>query len=240
MAATDPSPGPRRLMKAPSWATLSPKERALARKLGEGCDSETKRGLGLAAGWPHNAYMVLETERLILDTWQSSDWLAFRPIATDPEVMRHITGGAPWSDDQIRNFVDRQVSLYSERGFCRWKLLAKGTEELIGFCGVGFWRDAPDPEIGWWLARRHWGRGLVTEAATAALRDAFERVRLARIISVARTENIASIRIMQKLGFELECEFENEGVRLVRYTIRHPQHESSNRIHAKVRLKTGL
>jgi len=38
---------------------------------------------------------VLETESLVLSTWQASDWLEFRPVATDPEVMRHITGGVP-------------------------------------------------------------------------------------------------------------------------------------------------
>ena len=168
--------------------------------------------------------MILETERLILDTWQSADWAAFRPIATDPEVMRYITGGAPWTDEQVRNFVERQVKLYSERGFCRWKLLDKTSEEMIGFCGVGFWRDAPDPEIGWWLARRYWGHGLASEAARTALLDAFERVGLERIISVARPENAASIRIMEKLGLKLECEFENEGVRIVRYATSRSQY----------------
>jgi len=163
--------------------------------------------------------MILETERLLLDTWQLADWTAFRPIATDPQVMRYITGGAPWTDEQIHVFVDRQVKLYSERGFCRWKLLAKPTREMIGFCGLGFWRDALDPEIGWWLARGHWGRGLATEAARTTLRDAFERVRLDRIISVARPENTASTRIMEKLGLELECQFESESVRLLRYAI---------------------
>lgn len=163
--------------------------------------------------------MTLETERLILGTWQSSDWAEFRPIATDPEVMRYITGGLPWSEELIRSFVDRQVHLYRDRGFCRWKLVEKATGGVIGFCGVGFWRDAPDPEIGWWLARRCWGRGLATEAATVALRDAFERVQLDRIISVAMPANKASRRIMEKLGLEFECEFENEGARLVRYAI---------------------
>lgn len=167
--------------------------------------------------------MILETERLILDGWQMSDWTAFRPIATDPEVMRYITGGVPWTDDQIRTFVDRQVKLHAERGFCRWKLLFKDNRELVGFCGVGFWRDEPEPEIGWWLAPRYWGRGLATEAAQAALRDAFDRVRLDRIVSIARPENAASIRIMNKLGMKLEGEFENDGVRLVRYAIGRPQ-----------------
>jgi RimJ/RimL family protein N-acetyltransferase len=63
--------------------------------------------------------VILETERLILDTWQGSDWTELRPIATDVEVMRYITGGAPWTDEQIRAFVDRQVKLYCERKFCR-------------------------------------------------------------------------------------------------------------------------
>lgn len=163
--------------------------------------------------------MVLETERLILDTWQTSDWTAFRPIATDVEVMRFITGGVPWSDTQIQDFVERQVKLYSERGYCRWKLIEKSSSELIGFCGVGFWRDAVDPEIGWWLARRYWGRGLASEAARVALDDAFERVRLDRIISIALPANIASTRIMQRLGLQFEVEFESDGIRLVRYAI---------------------
>jgi RimJ/RimL family protein N-acetyltransferase len=163
--------------------------------------------------------VILETERLVLDTWQSSDWTALRPMATDVEVMRYINGGVPWSDEQIQLFVDRQVKLYSERKFCRWKLLEKPGGEMIGFCGVGFWRDSPDPEIGWWLARRCWGRGLATEAARIALRDAFERLGLDRIISVARPANTASTRIMEKLGLKLEGEFEDDGVRLVRYGI---------------------
>jgi len=170
--------------------------------------------------------MILETERLVLDTWQSSDWTAFRPIATDPEVMRCITGGIPWTDEQIRSFVDRQVRLYAERGYCRWKLIEKSTTGLIGFCGVGVWRDVLDPEIGWWLARRCWGRGLATEAARPALRDAFDRVRLERIVSIAMPENRASTRIMEKLGLKFECEFESDGFRLVRYAISRSEYEA--------------
>ena len=168
--------------------------------------------------------MTLETERLTLNPWQSADWTEFRPIATDPEVMRYITGGIPWSDEAIRSFVGRQVKLLADRGFCRWKLVEKCAGSVIGFCGVGFWRDGLDPEIGWWLARRCWGRGLATEAAEAALRDIFERVKLDRVVSIAMRANIASTRIMQKLGLEFDCEFESEGVRLLRYAMGRQQY----------------
>jgi RimJ/RimL family protein N-acetyltransferase len=161
--------------------------------------------------------VILETERLVMSQWQDSDWIEFRPIATDPEVMRYITGGVPWSDEMIRSFVDRQVKLYKERGFCRWKLTEKMSRQMAGFCGVGTFRDNPDFEIGWWLARGYWGRGLATEAAKAALHDIFERVMLERVISIARPSNVASTRIMEKIGLEFEREFQNEGVHLVQY-----------------------
>ncbi len=160
---------------------------------------------------------VLETDRLVLSTWQASDWLEFRPIATDPEVMRYITGGVPWTDEQVQWFVKKQMELYSDHGHCRWKLLARGTGETIGFCGVGLWHDAP--EIGWWLARQQWGRGFATEAARVALQDVFERVRLDRIISIVRPANTPSIRVIEKLGFSLENEFQNDSVRVLRYAI---------------------
>jgi [ribosomal protein S5]-alanine N-acetyltransferase len=162
---------------------------------------------------------VLRTDRLILDTWEVSDWQAFRPIAIDVEVMRYINGGTPWTDDQIQNFVNRQVQRYSEHGYCRWKLIEASSGDLIGFCGLGIWRDAADPELGWWLARSHWGRGLATEAARAALADAFDRVQLPRFISIAMPENTASIGVMKKLGLKFDAEFESEGVKLIRYAM---------------------
>ncbi|HKW31584.1 MAG TPA: GNAT family N-acetyltransferase [Candidatus Acidoferrum sp.] len=170
-----------------------------------------------------SATVILETERLVLSTWQPSDWIAFRPIATDVEVMRYISGGLPWTDERIQSFVNRQVELFSERGFCRWKLLLKPAQEMIGFCGVGFWGDDLEPEMGWWLARRYWGRGLATEAARVALRDVFERAGLDQVISVARPANVASTRIMEKLGLKLEGPFEKDGESLVRYSISRPR-----------------
>lgn len=163
--------------------------------------------------------MRLETERLILCPWSVADWEAFRPIATDPEVMRYITGGTPWTDERIQQFISNQTATFTQHGFCRWKLTVKGREGIAGFCGAGFWRDAPDPEIGWWIERSLWGQGFASEAAPVALRDIFERVRLKRVISVAMPENLASLRIMKKLGLRDEGEFVSEGMTLRRHAL---------------------
>jgi RimJ/RimL family protein N-acetyltransferase len=162
---------------------------------------------------------MLETERLILCPWQASDWRDFRPIATDPEVMRYINGGVPWDDEAIQRFVERQVTRYEQEGFCRWKLVEKESRNVIGFCGAGIWRDLPDLEIGWWLARHCWGLGLATEAARVALRDIFSRVKPERVISIAQQANGASIHVMQKIGLDRVRDFESEGLTLVQYGI---------------------
>jgi len=163
--------------------------------------------------------MAIETERIRLLLWRDDDWQAFRPIATDPEVMRYITNGVPWSDEQVREFITRQMRWYDQRGFCLWKLVQSNGGRLIGFAGLQplLVEGAPEIEIGWWLAKNCWGQGLATEAATAALRDGFDRVGLKRIVAIARPENVASIRVMQKLGLQYEREFIHKEIRHVLY-----------------------
>lgn len=137
--------------------------------------------------------------------------------------MRYIGHGTPWPVERSRQFVERQIELFHERAFCLWKLLPKEGGPLIGFCGLQPLPDSPDIEIGWWLARACWGRGLATEAARVALRDGFARVDLERIVSIAQPANTASIRIMQKLGMRYECIAEQRGIPVAWYAIDRPQ-----------------
>jgi RimJ/RimL family protein N-acetyltransferase len=167
---------------------------------------------------------ALETARLRLLPWQAEDWVQLRPIATDPEVVRYISGGEPWADERIREFVARQVACFAARGFCLWRLQHKADSEIIGFCGLHPLDGTPEIEIGWWLARARWGQGLATEAAREALRDAFERAGLERIVAIAQPANRASIRIMEKLGMSYECNTTHRGFDVVLYAVARPSH----------------
>lgn len=173
--------------------------------------------------------MFLEADRLLLQTWREADWIHFLPIATDPRVMRYINDGLPWSDEQVRSFVNRQIDSFHKNAYCRWKLVYKSTQKLIGFCGVGRWKGEGEPEIGWWLAQKYWGQGIATEAARVALHDAFERVHFPRLISVAYRENRPSIRIMEKLGLHHEKDFVSDGIELVQYAITAEEYARAHR-----------
>ena len=115
------------------------------------------------------------------------------------------------------------MALFLERAFCLWKVLPKDGSPLVGFCGLQPLPDSPDIEIGWWLARACWGRGLATEAARVALSDGFERAGLARIVSIAQPANTASVRIMRKLGMQFERVAESRGIPVVLYAIERPR-----------------
>lgn len=154
--------------------------------------------------------------------WQPDDWLLLRPIGTDPQVMRYISDGEPWPDEGIREFVGRQVAHFDRLGYCLWKLLLKETSEMIGFCGLQPLDGTPETEIGWWLARACWGRGLATEAARTALQDGFERARLERIVAVALPDNRASIHVMEKMGMKYERDMVHRGFDVVLYALNRP------------------
>ncbi|MGH9736295.1 MAG: GNAT family N-acetyltransferase [Candidatus Acidiferrales bacterium] len=168
---------------------------------------------------------MLETARLRLTPWNPEDWLQLKPIAQDPRVMRYISAGQPWTEEQIKEFVQRQISGFTERGFGFWRLLTKedGSNgpagEMIGFCGLQPLPAMDEIEIGWWLAPAWWNKGLATESAREALRDAFQRIGLERIVAVAIPENRASIHVMEKLGMHFERETTHRGFRVALYAI---------------------
>jgi len=111
------------------------------------------------------------------------------------------------------------MATFDARGFCLWKLLPNEGDRLIGFCGLQPLPETDEIEIGWWLARACWGRGLATEAARAVLRDGFERAGLQRIVAIAQPANTASIGIMRKLEMRFERISVSRGIPVVLYAL---------------------
>lgn len=144
------------------------------------------------------------TDRLRLLPWRAEDAPLFFPIASDTEVVRHITGGIPLDQAAVAAFIERQARALRERAFCRWRLERIDNGETIGFCGLGMLPGFDEPEIGWWLGRAHWRQGYATEAARAAMADAFTRCAVPKIISITVAANKPSLRVMRRLGLRFE------------------------------------
>lgn len=156
--------------------------------------------------------MMLQTARLRLRRWQPADLESFAALNADPEVMRYF----PALRDRAESLasMERIEADFDARGFGGWALDLPGTG-FIGFCGLMVPRFAahftPCVEIGWRLARAHWGQGYATEAARAALADGFGRVGLREVVAFTSAANLPSRRVMERAGMvrDLAGDFEH-------------------------------
>ncbi|MFG2843564.1 GNAT family N-acetyltransferase [Kitasatospora sp. NPDC048296] len=148
--------------------------------------------------------VTIDTSRLVLRRWRESDVPAMAAVNADPEVMRWIRDGRVLSPEETRLWVERIERNWEAEGFGLFAVEWRASGELVGFTGLAVPTFLPEVlpavEIGWRLGRPFWGRGIATEAATAALRFGFEGRGLERIISIAQVGNSASERVMAKLG----------------------------------------
>jgi RimJ/RimL family protein N-acetyltransferase len=154
---------------------------------------------------------VIETERLVLRTFRHSDLAVYAALNADPEVMRYLGGviHAAESDD-IARWAQETYAAH-RMGLLAIERRLDGV--FLGMCGLHHVTWYPDIEIGWRLAREHWGHGYATEAASAWLEYGFQRLALPRIISIADVPNARSIAVMERLGmtFDHEAALEEDG-----------------------------
>lgn len=164
---------------------------------------------------------AIETERLRLREWQEGDWEALRRMHNDPEVMRYL-GGELLTDEQIQDIERRMIVCYAEHGYCYWLVEVKDTGESVGLCGVQYKADEDYYDFGWRLAREHWNHGYISEAARAVKQHMFETIRIPKLTSTARRENIPSINVMKKMGMQFVEEYDSPYGICVRYELDNP------------------
>jgi RimJ/RimL family protein N-acetyltransferase len=143
--------------------------------------------------------MFVRTERLLLRPGWSQDAPALFEAIGDERIVRNLAT-APWpyrpQDAEAWLATERKVSEPSLLVF----LHGGGAPELIGAVGFGR-RPTGETEFGYWIARRHWGRGYATEAGRALLATARHGLRLRRLDAGHFLDNPASGRVLEKAGF---------------------------------------
>ena len=154
---------------------------------------------------------LIETRRLVLRPWRSSDLPLFAEQNADPVGMRFLTGVLTRAESDA--YAARAERHLAETGFCKWAVEAPGVAPFIGAVGLS-WLNfeasfAPAVEVAWRLDRRYWGFGYTTEAAAACIDDGFTRVGLTDIVALTAVGNIASTRVMERLGMRRTIEFDH-------------------------------
>jgi ribosomal-protein-alanine N-acetyltransferase len=150
-----------------------------------------------------------DTGRLAFREWNDDDLGRFHAICSEPQVMQFVGDGQVWATDRTLQFIQSATEMLREHGFCQWPLIHKADGKLIGYCGVV--NTDTNPEIGWRLAPEYWGQGLATEAAKAVLTHGIKTLGFQRVIATVQTANVASIRVIEKLGMTLVERYDRDG-----------------------------
>jgi [ribosomal protein S5]-alanine N-acetyltransferase len=156
--------------------------------------------------------LTIETPRLRLRTMRADDVTSLLRVFTDPNVMASF-GGALFDQEQMRQWVGRNLEHQNEYGYGLFAIILKASGELIGDCGLEHMLIAGNPvvELGYDLRSEHWGQRLATEAAAAVRDYAFQTLGLPGLVSLIRLSNIASIRVAERIGMRPEAEITRFG-----------------------------
>jgi len=159
---------------------------------------------------------VIETPRLRLRGPGEGDLDAFAAMMADPEVGRFKGFGRGASREQSWGGLANILGHWVLRGHGLFMAERRDTGEFVGTVGLIEPLGWPGPEISWTLDRRHWGQGLATEAALAVRGWALGDLGRDRVISLIHPENVASIRVAEKIGgrHREDVSFLGEPVRL--------------------------
>ncbi|MGI2328387.1 GNAT family N-acetyltransferase [Planococcus sp. YIM B11945] len=150
-------------------------------------------------------FPVLETERLYLRTVVEEDARSMMVYLSDPEVMKYY-GLDPFEHiEEALSEVVWYQSIFKDQTGMRWAITLKGQDEMIGSCGfLNHSSKNHRADIGYELAKSHWGKGLMHEALAAVIQYGFEQWQLQRIQALIEPPNSSSIKTVEKLGFMQE------------------------------------
>jgi len=146
----------------------------------------------------------METTRLLLRHFTLNDLNDLFRFYNNPEVMRYVGQGAFTTIEETKPRLIFMIEHWEKHGFGMWSLVHKESGKMIGRCGLQYLDNTPEVELGYLLDKAFWNMGLATEASLASLKFGFVELGLERIVAIARPENIASQRVMQKLGMKYE------------------------------------
>jgi ribosomal-protein-alanine N-acetyltransferase len=147
---------------------------------------------------------ILETDRLRLRPVAAGDLDEFAALYGDPEVVRFIGYRSPMTREQTAERLVFMLDHWRQHGFGMWALLLKADGRFVGRCGMRYLDETTEIEVGYTLAREFWGQGFATEAARAVVRYALDVMKVSRLVAVADPANVASIKVMKKLGMTFE------------------------------------
>jgi len=165
---------------------------------------------------------TLTTARLVLRGFTEDDVDPLYQILSDADALRYFPDPRPPSRERVQKIISNQLQHWERHGYGWWALDPRSNKGLIGWSGLQFLPETGEVEVGYLLGQPFWGQGLATEAAQACVQYGFEQLGLQTIVGIVHPENVASQRVIEKLGLSLVDRTRYFGMDCYHYMLERP------------------
>ncbi|MCK4449041.1 MAG: GNAT family N-acetyltransferase [Anaerolineae bacterium] len=172
---------------------------------------------------------TITTSHLILRAFTEADIEPLHRILGDRDVLRYFPNPNLPSRDKVEKMISSRLKHWEEHGYGWWAVEPRSKRELIGWSGLQFLPETEEVEVAYLLGKAYWGKGLATEAAQACLQYGFENVEVESIVAIVHPENLASQRVIEKLGMLFVDQAHYFGMDCYRYSIERSSFDSDRR-----------
>jgi [ribosomal protein S5]-alanine N-acetyltransferase len=145
---------------------------------------------------------ILTTPRLYLRQFTLNDADKIVALNSDPEVLKYIHEPAVTTIEKAKEILEKHILPQYENNLGRWAIFIKESNTFIGWCGLKFRPELNEIDLGYRFIKQYWGNGFAYESASHVLSFAFAHLKLTTIVGRAHVDNIASLKILQKIGMQ--------------------------------------
>lgn len=167
-----------------------------------------------------------KTQRLIFRELTPSDAEGIYELDSNPEVHRYLGNNPVTSMKQCHAVIEHVTKQYEKNGIGRWAVILKETGEFIGWAGLKLESNVNGHEqfydLGYRFIQKHWGKGYASEVAQAWVDYGFNVMKLEKINATVNADNLASKKVLEKVGLRFVEAFDEDGVPTLWYEMKNP------------------
>jgi len=153
-------------------------------------------------------HIILQTPRLILRQFTEADAPLILSLNSDPEIVKYVHEPTLKTIEHAQEILNNIILPQYQNNLGRWAIHTKNNMDFIGWCGLKYRPELDEIDLGYRLMQKAWGHGYATEAAQASLKHGFNDLNLKLVTARAHIENLASIKVLEKIGMD----FIGEGI----------------------------
>lgn len=165
---------------------------------------------------------TIKTARLTLRSFTLQDAEPLHHILSIPGVLEYFPNPDPPDLKHVQNLVQRRIDHWGDHDYGWWAVEPNGKGELIGWSGLQYLPETDEIEIGYLLSKPYWGKGLATESAIAGLDYGFNSLGIEKIIGIVHPENVASQKVLEKIGLRFQEQTDYFGMECYKYLALNP------------------